>query len=383
MAEGTPGQDGSRPADSNTGRDSVSDPGGTIETGGPFPTPRSTVGVPAATTAPPGPRTGPRPTTPQHQKRTRRRGRVRKPLTISRREDLHGRLLVSPTVIVILLFAVLPFLAVVLFAFLDVRLVDIPRLYLDELEFTGDNIAGVWNSPRFWSAAGTTVIYAAASSAGAVLVGLAVALALRRPFRGRGLIRALVLVPYVLPVVAATTIWKTLLNPGYGLVNAAGVEWFGWAEPIAFLTTTSRDLGPFEVPVALLCVIAFEVWKTSPLAFLFITARLQVAPGDIEEAAEIDGAGKVRVFWHLLLPQLAGVLALLAVLRFLWSFQNFNDIYLLTGGAGGTEVLAVRVYQELIVRANIGTASATGLLMTAMLLVVVAVYAWMIKRENA
>jgi multiple sugar transport system permease protein len=357
---------GGRLPDSNSAADPVSDPGGTLATGGPSPAARSAVGVLAEPRPAPGP---PR--------------RPRRPLTLSQREDLHGRLLVSPTVIVVLLFAVLPFLAVVLFAFLDVRLVDIPRLYIDNLVFTNENIAAVWHSPRFWSAATTTAVYAGASSAGAVLVGLAVALALRRPFRGRGLIRALVLVPYVLPVVAAATIWKTLLNPGYGLVNAVGVEWLGWAEPIAFLTTTSRDLGPFEVPVALLCVIAFEVWKTFPLAFLFITARLQVVPEDIEEAAQIDGAGKTRIFRHLLLPELAGVMALLAVLRFLWSFQNFNDIYLLTGGAGGTEVLAVRVYSELVVRANIGTASATGLLMTGMLLVVVAVYAWMIRRERA
>ncbi|GAA1686183.1 sugar ABC transporter permease [Glycomyces endophyticus] len=362
--------------DSNTGGERLSDPSGTVETGGPSPAPRQAVRVPAD----PQPAKSTRP----GSVRTAAPGPWRRrPLTMSRREDLHGRLLVAPTMAVVLAFAVLPFLAVVLFAFLDVRLVDIPRLYLDELEFTGDNLATVWGSPRFWSAATTTVVYAAASSAGAVLVGLAVALALRHPFRGRGLVRALVLVPYVLPVVAATTIWKTLLNPGYGLVNAVGTEWLGWAEPIAFLTTTSREAGPFTVPVALTTVIAFEVWKTFPLAFLFITARLQVVPGDIEEAAQIDGAGKTRTFRHLLLPQLAGVMALLAVLRFLWSFQNFNDIYLLTGGAGGTEVLAVRVYSELVVRANIGTASATGLLMTGMLLVVVAVYAWMIKREQA
>ena len=305
-----------------------------------------------------------------------------RPLTASQREDLHGRLLVGPTMIVVLAFAVLPFSAVVLFAFLDVRLVDIPRLYIDELTFTGENVRLMWSSERFWDSALTTVAYAGFSSVGAVAVGLAVALALRKPFPGRGLIRAMVLIPYILPVVAATTIWKTLLNSNYGLVNAVGTEWLGWAEPIAFLTTTSRDVGPISVPVALSTVIAFEVWKTFPLAFLFITARLQVAPADLEEAASIDGAGKTRTFWHIVLPQLVGVMALLGVLRFLWSFQNFNDIYLLTGGAGGTEVLAVRVYSELVVRANIGTASATGLLMTAMLLVVVAVYAWMIKRER-
>ncbi|THV41546.1 carbohydrate ABC transporter permease [Glycomyces buryatensis] len=304
------------------------------------------------------------------------------PLTASQREDLHGRVLVSPTVIVVLAFAVLPFCAVALFAFLDVRLVDIPRLYIDELTFTTANMTAVWTSERFWSAALTTAIYAVSAAVGAVAVGLAVALALRAPFRGRAVIRALVLTPYILPVVAATTIWKTLLHPTYGPVNAFGVQWLGWDEPIAFLTTSSADVGPFSVPVALMCVIAFEIWKTFPLAFLFITARLQVAPKDLEEAAAIDGAGKTRTFIHIVLPQLIGVMALLAVLRLLWSFQNFNDIYLLTGGAGGTEVLAVRVYSELIVRADIGSASATGLLMTGMLLVVVAVYAWMLRRER-
>ncbi|GAB3647712.1 carbohydrate ABC transporter permease [Glycomyces tarimensis] len=304
-----------------------------------------------------------------------------RPLTLSQREDLQGRLLVGPTLLVVTVFAIAPFLAVLLLAFLDIRLVDIPHLYLDELVFTTDNITRIWNSERFWSSLGTTVAYASASTVGAVAVGLAVALSLRRPFRGRALIRALVLIPYILPVVAAATIWKSLLNTSHGLVNAAGAEWLGWSEPIAFLTTTSRDVGGVSVPVALLTVIAFEVWKTFPLAFLFITARLQVAPRDLEEAAAIDGAGSVRTFVHIVLPQLVGVMALLAVLRFLWSFQNFNDIYLLTGGAGGTGVLSIRVYEELVGRADIGTASATGLLMTGMLVVVVGVYVWMLRRE--
>ncbi|TMR25295.1 sugar ABC transporter permease [Nonomuraea turkmeniaca] len=306
-----------------------------------------------------------------------------RPLNRSQRDDLHGRLLVTPTMLIVLAFVVLPFLAVLVLAFADVRLVDIPRLSLDRLTLTLANFRSAWGSDRFWSALGTTLAYAACTTAGAITAGLVVAMALRRPFRGRGLVRALVLIPYVLPVVAATTIWKTLLNTEYGLVNAVGRQLIGWENPIAFLTTRSQELGGIPIPVALVTVIAFEVWKTFPLAFLFITARLQVSPMELEEAAAIDGAGKVRAFFHIVLPQLRGVIALLIVLRFIWSFQNFNDIYLLTGGAGGTEVLAVRVYEELVTRANIGTASATGLLMTAMLLVLLFVYGWMIRRERA
>ena len=301
----------------------------------------------------------------------RRRGGV---MTQSRREDLQGRAMVSPTVLVVFAMVMLPFLAVVAFGFLNIRLVDIPRVSLFDLEFTLDNFRTVLSSPSFWTALRITVIYAALTTLGAIAAGMAMALALRHPFRGRGLIRALVLVPYVLPVVAAATIWKTLLNSQYGLVNAFGMKFLGWDAPIGFLSTTTREFAGIPVPVSLFTVIAFEVWKTAALAFLFITARMQVIPGDLEEAASIDGASIVQRFRYIVLPQLRGVVVLLVLLRFIWSFQSFNDIYLLTGGAGGTQVMAVRVYDELITRANIGTAAAYGLAMTVILTVLLTMY---------
>lgn len=306
-------------------------------------------------------------------------GRVR---TQAQREDLNGRLMIAPTVLIVTLVAVLPFLAVVLLAFADVRLVDIPRLNLTNLNLSLENFRDAFTSSAFWGALRITVTYAALTTLGSIAVGLVVALALRRPFRGRGLIRALVLVPYVLPVVAAATIWKTMLNPQYGVINALGESVLGWDSPIAFLSTTKQEVAGIPVPVTLLAVVAFEIWKTAPLAFLFLTARLQLMPADLEEAAALDGASSFKTFRHIVFPQLRGVILLLILLRFIWSFQSFNDIFLLTGGAGGTQVMAVRVYTELITRADIGSAASYGLIMSGILAVLLLLFARLNRTER-
>jgi hypothetical protein len=129
-------------------------------------------------------------------------------------------------------------------------------------------------------------------------------------------------------------------------VRAVGTDVFGWDQPIPFLSQESGTITLFGlsigVPTALLMVIVFEAWKSFPFAFLFILARLQAVPGDLEEAARVDGATPTQVFRHIILPQLMGVIALIAVLRFIWTFNAFDEIYLLTGGGAGTEVLATQ-----------------------------------------
>lgn len=303
-----------------------------------------------------------------------------RPRTIADREGREGKLLVTPTLAVVALVVIVPFGYSVLFAFQELRLVEIPAMSVFDLELTVANFAGVFASTGFWEALRTTILYATLTTAGSLAAGMAVALALRRPFRGRSLVRGTVLIPYVLPVVAATTTWSALLNPQYGPVNEFGMQYLGWSEPINFLTTESIEVAGIPVPLAFSIVVLFEIWKTFPLAFLFFTARLQAVPSDLEEAARIDGASPLQAFRHLILPQLMGVLALLGVLRFIWSFQNFNDIYLLTNGGAGTEVLAVRVYNELIGRSNVGTASATGMVITVLLAVLLVVYVWLTRR---
>jgi len=186
------------------------------------------------------------------------------------------------------------------------------------------------------------------------------------------------LLPYIAPVVAATFVWKTMLNPQFGVVNYWGTRLLGWDKPVAFLSATSNEVSPlgwhFTVPTALLTVIAFEAWRTFPFVFLFLTARLQAAPISLEEAAQVDGATPTQRFRYIILPQLLPTIAMLSVLRFIWTFNGFDDIYLLTGGGAGTQVVAVRVFNFLTARGDIGSASAQALVLAVILAVLVGIY---------
>jgi multiple sugar transport system permease protein len=298
--------------------------------------------------------------------------------TRARRDSRAGVALVSPTVIVVLVMVVLPVVWALVLSFQRIRLLQLRRLDVLGGEYTLRNYDLLLNSSDFLTAARTTLMYSVFGTAGAVLLGLAAALLVRRSFPGRGLVRGILLLPYVAPVVAIAFIWQVLLSPQLGFVNAVGTDVFGWDQPIPFLSQENGTITLFGlsigVPTALVMVILFEAWKSFPFAFLFILARLQAVPGDIEEAARVDGATPTQVFRHILLPQLAGVIALIAVLRFIFTFNAFDEIYLLTRGAAGTEVLATQVYAFLQARGDVGASAAVAMFMAAVLAVLLLVY---------
>jgi multiple sugar transport system permease protein len=169
-----------------------------------------------------------------------------------------------------------------------------------------------------------------------------------------------------------------MLNPQFGIVNAVGTSVLGWDDPMAFLSQRSMPVSllgfEVDVPVALLAVMTFEVWRYFPFAFLFLTARIAALPADLEEAAVVDGATVSQRFRYVVLPQLLPTIALLAVLRFIFTFNEFDDIYLLTGGAAGTQVASVRVYDLLTARGDIGAASAQALVLAGVLVVLLGLY---------
>ncbi|WBC08644.1 sugar ABC transporter permease [Micromonospora sp. WMMA1947] len=294
--------------------------------------------------------------------RPRRPGR--RPLTLRRRESRAGLALVSPTLLVVVAVIGIPIVWTVLLAFQRVRLATLRKTGLFG-ELTLDNIDRVLHTPGFADTLWTTVLYSVGGTAGSIVVGLAAALAVRGPFRGRTLVRASMLLPYVAPVVAMTFVWQVMLDPQLGIVNDWGKRFLGWDQPVPFLSQEST---------ALWTVIAFEAWRYFPFAFLFLLARLQAVPGELEEAARVDGATPTQRFRHILLPQLMPVIALIGVLRFIMTFNKFDDVYLLTGGAAGTEVVSVRVYQFLTARTDIGAAAAQAVVLAVVLLVFVAIY---------
>ena len=291
-------------------------------------------------------------------------GRPRGRSTIAGRDNRAGLAMVLPTTIIIIAIVIIPVIWNFILAFQQTDFTSIAENGLLN-PFTLDNFIGVLTDPGFWSSLWTTIVYSVFSTAGSIAVGLIAALAFRRPFRGRGIARSLMLLPYVAPVVAVTFVWQIMLNAQFGIVNTLGKAWFGWEHPIDFLG---------KAPYALITVIFFEIWRYFPFAFLFITARLVALPRDVEEAALVDGVTPWQNFRQIVFPQLLPVISLLSVLRLIMTFNKFDDVYLLTGGGAGTEVAAVRVYDTLVGSFDIGGAAANAFILSAILGVFLFIY---------
>lgn len=283
-----------------------------------------------------------------------------------------------PTTVVLLFLVIIPALWTISLAFQHVTLLNLHSASLLG-PFTFSNIVQVVQQPGFVAALTATLAYSVFGTLLSVTFGLAAALSLRNRFRGRAIIRGAMLIPYVAPVVAATYIWQVMLDPTFGFVNEVGTTLLGWQHAIPFLSQQSGHLpvvgNSFTVPTALITVILFDAWRYFPFAFLFFTARLQLVSRELEEAASIDGATVSQRFRYIIFPQLRNVTVLLVILRFIWTFNKFDDVYLLTGGAAGTTMISIRVYQFLTAFGNVGTSSAQALLLAAALAVFVIIYA--------
>ena len=218
-----------------------------------------------------------------------------------------------------------------------------------------------------------SVYYTVFGTAGALVVGLFAAQIMKRSFPGRSLVRGLLLFPYVAPVIAVAFSWVVLFDPFSGIVNAMLVQTNITDNPINFFGQRSIVVDffgfSFGLPLALTMVIIFEIWRYFPLAFLFILARMQSIPSDIYEAAEIDGATPLQQFWFLSMPFIAGILAILFLLRFIWTFNKFDDIFLLTGGNAGTRTLTVSVYEQAFAISNLGAGAAVAVVIFVLLLI--------------
>jgi multiple sugar transport system permease protein len=303
--------------------------------------------------------------------------RRRKKSGLQKRESRLGVTLMVPTVLVLLVLFFYPLVWNFALSLQPARLINIREVSLVGFTPSLKNFELVLSDNEFWPVLRTTFVYTIGGSVLSILMGLWAALTLQSTFRGRSIVRGLVLFPYVVPVIAAAFVWQVMLNPNFGIVNV-------WLErlgigAIDFLGTRSYDIGVFglftiSVPLALLTVIVFEAWRYFPFAFLFILAALQSLSNEIKEAAEVDGATISQRFRYITLPALAPVISVLFLLRFIWTFNKFDDIFLLTGGGAGTKVITVKIIEWLVGRGNVGAAAALGIILAAILSVVVLIY---------
>ncbi|MCC6545153.1 MAG: sugar ABC transporter permease [Nitrospirae bacterium] len=218
-------------------------------------------------------------------------------------------------------------------------------LIFDISRFIGlDNYLFLFSDDRFWNALKNTVYFTSLSVSLELLFGLCVAVLLNRPFRFRGWIRAVVLIPWAIPTVVSARMWEWIYNTDFGILNyliGSKINWLG---------------SPFW---ALNAAVFMDVWKTTPFVAILLMAGLQVIPKDICQAARVDGAGGLAIFRRITLPLLKPVILVVLIFRTLDAFRVFDAIYVLTGGgpANTTETLSIYAYKVLFQTLQFGYGS--------------------------
>jgi multiple sugar transport system permease protein len=288
-------------------------------------------------------------------------------------------MLISPTALIVLGIVIFPAFFSIWVSFHDVGLHNLndvfhaPFVGWENYQRVFDDFAFKFQGMQSWGAAVTSIVYSFAGTTLTLIVGLVAALLLNRPFRGRGLTRALFLFPYVAPVVSIAFVWRWLLDPRpSGVLNDILMRLNIIDLPMAYLS--QRGL-------ALLIVIIFEAWRYFPFAMLMILARLQAIDSTLYEAAEVDGANALQKFWNITIPELRYVIGAIFLLRLMWTFNKFDDIFLLTGGGFGTKVLPVLTYEFSFRLFDFGRGAATAMILLAILVIFITIYITVVMRN--
>lgn len=219
-------------------------------------------------------------------------------------------------------------------------------------------INGVWTGllvdPQWWRALGNTLVFATTSVALESVLGIAFALLLHVSFRGRGLMRAALLVPWAIPTVVSARLWEWMLNDQFGIVNDTLLRLGVIGEPVAWLA----DPG-----LALWVLVVVDVWKSTPFVALLVLAALQLLPQDCYDAAKVDGIPPWKVFLHVTLPLIRPALAVAVIFRFLDAMRMFDLAYVMTGTSDATMTVSVFARQQLVDFQDVGYGSAASTLL--------------------
>jgi trehalose/maltose transport system permease protein len=270
----------------------------------------------------------------------------------------------TPMLLVLAVSAGWPLARTVWFALTDARLSAMAGASFVGLEnFWNSAWGGLLADPAWWNAVQNTLVFTVASVGIETALGVLIALVLDRSFRGRGLVRAIVLIPWAIPTIVSARMWAWMLHDQFGVVNDLLLRAGLIAEPVAWLADPQTALG---------AVILVDVWKTTPFMVLLVLAALQMLPRDIYEAARIDGAGPVTRFFRITLPLIRPALMVAVVFRSLDALRTFDVVYVMTGTAEDTMTMSVFARQQLVEFQDVGYGSAASTLLFLTVAIVVA-----------
>ncbi len=283
-------------------------------------------------------------------------------------------LLLAPALLVVFGLVMYPVGRTVWLSF---RAAGLPYLVRGQSRFVGlENYRDLFTNAHLREVFLTTAVFGFACVAATMAAGLAVALLLDQPFKGRALLGVLVLLPWAVPRVAAGVVWRWMFDDQYGLVNWTlshlghdfmGFSWFNDRLP------------------AFIAVGVVVVWQSFPFIALSLLAGFNSIPNEVTEAARVDGATELQRLRLVTLPMLRPLLLILIVMSTIWDFKIFDQVYVMTEGgpARSTEVVAITVYREAFGRLHLGTAAAMAMALFVVLATMTVLYTRLARVEEA
>ena len=286
-------------------------------------------------------------------------------------------LFLTPMLIVLVAVAGWPLLRTIYFGFTNTSLVDFDNHkwigfanYLQIVQLKSGRIlySGVLVDPLWWRSVWNTVRFAVISVFFETFFGMIVALVLNAEFRGRGVVRAAILVPWAIPTIVSAKMWSWMLNDQFGIINVVLLNLGIIHEKVAW--TASAD-------TAMTAVLVVDIWKTTPFMTLLILAGLQMIPTDIYEAAKIDGVSQLKVFWKVTLPLVRPALMVAVIFRLLDALRIFDLIYVLTPNNAQTKSMSVFAKENLFDFDKFAYGSAASTLLFLILAFITILYLWL------
>jgi trehalose/maltose transport system permease protein len=282
-------------------------------------------------------------------------------LTLAEQRTRFAWLFLAPMAIVLLLVAGWPLARTIFFSLTQANINDMANW-----EFSWFlNYQYLFRDAGWWQSVWNTLLFTVVSVSLETMLGLVIALTLNAHMPGRGLLRAAVLIPWAIPTVVSAKMWSWMLNDQYGVVNAVLLD-------LGALDTRWAWLA--DPTLSMVSVIAVDVWKATPFMALLILAALQVLPGEVYEAARVDGVHPVKVFFRITLPLIRPALLVAVIFRGLDAMRVFDVIYVLTGNNPNTASMSVFARRWLVENGDVGygsTAATCLFLVVAMVTVLV------------
>lgn len=292
--------------------------------------------------------------------------------TLDRGRNTYAWIFLIPTLLVVGIIAIYPLAQTFYLSFTN------SKFGRENVKFVGlDNYTSLFSDTYFIGSILVTVAFTVITVIFETVLGMIIALVVNSNFKGRSVMRAVMLIPWAIPTVVSTQLWNWMYNDQYGvfsdLLRRIGVV----KGNFAFLATSNGT------PFALGAISAIDIWKTTPFMALLILAGLQLIPVDMYEAARVDGATWLQQFFRLTLPLLRPALVVALVLRTLDALRAFDVFYVLFGNRPDTQSMSVYAQQTLIPYGLVGYGSAICVAIFVIILVFVAIYVSIFKIEEA